>query len=73
MHVLVGRFPGILSVQSGWASWEPSTSRMVAVEKSNSEFQLGIQNTTCLRTDKGSSLSVRQDVADLAVGDVVMQ
>lgn len=60
-------------MQSGWASWEPSTSRMVAVEKSNSEFQLGIQNTTCLRTDKGSSLSVRQDVADLAVGDVVMQ
>lgn len=48
-------------------------SRMVAVEKSNSEFQLGTWNTTCLRTDKGSSLSVRQDVADLAIGNVVMQ
>lgn len=43
------------------------------MEKSNSEFQLGTWNTTCLRTDKGSSLSVRQDVADLAIGNVVMQ
>lgn len=60
-------------MQAGWASWEPSTSRMVAVEKSNSEFQLGIQNTPCLRTDKGSSLSVWQDVAYLAIRDVVMQ